>query len=571
MPESVRYRAMSLTWVAIRDDRVSAQRNGHARPTRLVVVNHHWNPFIHKHVRGAYTERGSDADVMNTASSQSITLRAVTKVLGRGNARRRVLDEIDAEFDGRSSYVILGQPGSGKSTLLRLLCGLDHPTSGRITRRGSVSLPIGSLTGMTPTDTGRQLAFYLAELYDADPREVARFTSDFSGLANEMDVPLSALPAPSRYRLFYALGYAIPATFYVFDNNIAMGDEAFRTRCREAFESRRREAATIVAMRNSQSAREYGDKGGLLVDGKLYLFDHLEEAIELFESRDLDAKYGTLAYAHALLSKGEITDATAYLEDYLADNKGDASAYELLANTAFRAGRYQEAAETCNAWLMLVPDSADAYYVLARIAVREGRRQDALTLAQQVLDLDPTHRQANLFIARTYQANETGPASGSEIALALAVEEANVRKAIRADIQAKNWHQALANLMLVEPKIADDLSLTYWQALALLESGQTEKASAAILALARLDLERALSLVYRARRAGDVGSIVKLLEPFRALDGALDSRRLLNLLLFLEQESQRLVKSGNDAGGKAIQNLLESIDPDNRRHGQPPV
>jgi ABC-type lipoprotein export system ATPase subunit len=60
----------------------------------------------------------------------------LTKTVGAGRARRRVLRDVGLSVAGDEVVAVLGRSGSGKSTLLHLLGGLDRPDSGQITIAG---------------------------------------------------------------------------------------------------------------------------------------------------------------------------------------------------------------------------------------------------------------------------------------------------------------------------------------------------------------------------------------------------------------------------------------------------
>jgi ABC-type lipoprotein export system ATPase subunit len=60
----------------------------------------------------------------------------ITKTVGRGRARRQVLDGVALNVDADEVVAVLGRSGSGKSTFLHLLGGLDQPDEGEIVLAG---------------------------------------------------------------------------------------------------------------------------------------------------------------------------------------------------------------------------------------------------------------------------------------------------------------------------------------------------------------------------------------------------------------------------------------------------
>ncbi len=67
---------------------------------------------------------------------QVLRAERVSKTLGTGRARRRVLDRVGLEGARDEVVAVLGRSGSGKSTLLHLLGGLDTPDEGEIVLAG---------------------------------------------------------------------------------------------------------------------------------------------------------------------------------------------------------------------------------------------------------------------------------------------------------------------------------------------------------------------------------------------------------------------------------------------------
>jgi putative ABC transport system ATP-binding protein len=82
--------------------------------------------------------------------------RELTKIYVTGEIEVRALDGIDLKLYAGELIVLLGASGSGKSTLLNILGGLDVPTSGTLSYRGS-------------------------DLTDADENQLTRFRRDSVG------------------------------------------------------------------------------------------------------------------------------------------------------------------------------------------------------------------------------------------------------------------------------------------------------------------------------------------------------------------------------------------------------
>lgn len=68
-----------------------------------------------------------------------VQLHHVGKIVGHGQSRQQVLDDVHFTVQSGAFVAIVGRSGCGKSTLLRLIAGLERPTSG-VVRVGGVEV-----------------------------------------------------------------------------------------------------------------------------------------------------------------------------------------------------------------------------------------------------------------------------------------------------------------------------------------------------------------------------------------------------------------------------------------------
>lgn len=219
-----------------------------------------------------------------------IVLNSVSKDVGQGTRKRRVLSSIDCAIPPRTQVVVLGHSGSGKSLLLSLMAGMATPTEGWIERRAVVSLP-GGVLRFARRETPRKFILRMSEVYRVDPERVMYFVARFQPIHDIMNVEMSQLRGPIRLQLNMALSYALPCDYYLLDGGVALGrDPTFRQFCNEAFAIRRAQAATIVTTNSVKIARtlNYEATGALLFRGKLHFCKTLPEAIANFERLPVD-------------------------------------------------------------------------------------------------------------------------------------------------------------------------------------------------------------------------------------------------------------------------------------------
>jgi len=181
------------------------------------------------------------------------------------------------------NLAVIGGNGAGKSTLVRLIAGTELPDSGRITRKGRISWPLGFSGGVHRQLTGRQNARFIAKAYGCDPNEVIDFVEDFSELGNYLDMPVAVYSSGMRSRLSFGISMAIKFDTYLIDETTAVGDSRFRRRCDEVFEARRRDANILMVSHSGGTLRKFCDIGAILQNGELVFYPTVDEALDAYD------------------------------------------------------------------------------------------------------------------------------------------------------------------------------------------------------------------------------------------------------------------------------------------------
>lgn len=193
-----------------------------------------------------------------------------------------VLDHASTTFETGYSYGLLGVNGAGKSTTMRLIAGTELPNSGKIRRSVRVSWPLGFAGGFHPMMTGRENVKFVSRAYGEDVRRVVEFVEDFSELGDYIDVPVKTYSSGMMARLAFGLSMAVEFDCYLVDEITAVGDVRFQNRCKALFERRRETADLIVVSHSMGTIKDFCDRGAVLVDGQLIMFDSVDKAIEIY-------------------------------------------------------------------------------------------------------------------------------------------------------------------------------------------------------------------------------------------------------------------------------------------------
>ncbi|MCK0151966.1 ATP-binding cassette domain-containing protein [Marivita sp. S6314] len=194
-----------------------------------------------------------------------------------------VAQGINAVFPGGQATALLGGNGAGKSSLLAMIAGGLRPDAGRVLRSGAVSWPVGFAGAFHPDLTGAQNTRFVARVYGVDSDGLLGFVQQVSGLADAMRQPVRRYSSGMRARLGFAISMGVPFDMYLVDEVTAVGDAAFRRETAEMLKARLGQAGAIVVSHAPAQLRAVCTAGAVLENGRLRMFEDLDEAIAVYE------------------------------------------------------------------------------------------------------------------------------------------------------------------------------------------------------------------------------------------------------------------------------------------------
>jgi len=193
------------------------------------------------------------------------------------------LTNVNVTFESGYNFGVLGVNGAGKSTLLRLIAGSEIPDFGVIRRYARVSFPLGFGGTFHGALSGRENVAFIARIYGAGIRGVLEYVENFSELGEYLHMPVNTYSAGMRARLAFATCLALDFELYLVDEVTEVGDQRFRQKCAEAFRDRMQRSDIILVTHNIHTLRQYCDRGAILANGELTLFDDIGTALGRYQ------------------------------------------------------------------------------------------------------------------------------------------------------------------------------------------------------------------------------------------------------------------------------------------------
>jgi ABC-type polysaccharide/polyol phosphate transport system ATPase subunit len=222
------------------------------------------------------------------AEDKRTSIKQLIVNLGKKNRkhRQKVLDGVSFEIKKGEFFGIVGRNGSGKSTLLKLLAGVYTPDAGSIAVNGKITPFIELGVGFNPELTGRDNVYLSASLLGFTRKQVNAIYDeivDFSELHDHMDKKLKNYSSGMQVRLAFSIAVKAKNDILIFDEVLAVGDEAFQRKCTRIFEEYRRNKQTVILVTHSmESVRDLCTRALMLSDGKIELIGTVKKVADAY-------------------------------------------------------------------------------------------------------------------------------------------------------------------------------------------------------------------------------------------------------------------------------------------------
>ena len=213
-----------------------------------------------------------------------LEFRNVSKSFWTGTRHKVILDRASFRVELGNSLGILAPNGTGKTTVINMMCGIEKPDEGEVFRGCRVSFPLGFMGGVVTRLSARENARYLAQLYGIDPDYLEAFCRWLCNLEEYFEQPVGTYSSGMRGRFSFALLLALDFDIYLIDEGMPASTDVDFNRKAGAILRKRLETATVVVVSHQpETLAKFCRSAAVLRNGKLIMFETLEEAKALYE------------------------------------------------------------------------------------------------------------------------------------------------------------------------------------------------------------------------------------------------------------------------------------------------
>lgn len=227
--------------------------------------------------------------ILPQSKNTSFKQVAVNIVKKNNVVTQKVLDGVSFEVYKGDFFGVVGRNGGGKSTLLKLMAGVYTPTSGTIDVNGGLTPFIELGVGFNPELSGRDNVYLNGALLGYNRRQMDLMYDDivnFAELGSFMDQKLKNYSSGMQVRLAFSIAIKAKNEILIFDEVLAVGDEAFQRKCIEVFEKYKAQGQTVILVTHDmETVKRFCNRAVLIDHGKI---------VEIGNPRNIANKYSDL-------------------------------------------------------------------------------------------------------------------------------------------------------------------------------------------------------------------------------------------------------------------------------------
>ncbi len=198
------------------------------------------------------------------------------------------LRDVSLEVPAGSTLGLIGRNGSGKSSLLKCISRILSPDAGAITVTGRVATLLEVGSGFHPELSGRENVYLNGSILGMSRKEIAaKFEDivDFSGVRDFIDQPVKNYSSGMYVRLGFSVAINVDPDVLIVDEVLAVGDAAFREKCRQKFVEFKKQGKTIVLVSHSMNnITEMCDSAVWLHDGRIRKMGDTRDVVDAYEA-----------------------------------------------------------------------------------------------------------------------------------------------------------------------------------------------------------------------------------------------------------------------------------------------
>lgn len=208
----------------------------------------------------------------------------VSKSFWTGKQRKVILDRACFRVELGRSLGILAPNGTGKTTIIRMMAGLEKPDEGTVRKTCRVSFPLGFMGGVVPKHTARENARFLARLYGLDPDYIEAFSRWLCGINEYFDMPVGTYSSGMKSRFTFSLLLALEFDIYLIDEGMpSTTDVEFNRKAGSLLRERLKNSTVVIVSHQPTIIEKFCRQAAVLRDGRLYMFETLEEAKRMYD------------------------------------------------------------------------------------------------------------------------------------------------------------------------------------------------------------------------------------------------------------------------------------------------